>query len=129
MIDDLDGMTVTHWGDDLPLAERWWFSLRSSHTEPLLRLNVEAAEEDTMTRVRDEVLGLVRSDNAPGTEDQKGNTADVPAWVRAALRCPVCRGELRDAPSALECTSCARTYPVSDGIPVLIPDHAEQPRD
>ncbi len=141
VIDDLDGMTVTHWGDDLPPAERWWFSLRSSHTEPLLRLNVEAAEEDTMTRVRDEVLGLVRSEDTPGTEDEAASlaarsgaptaasAADVPAWVRAALRCPVCRGELRDAPSALTCTSCARTYPVSDGIPVLIPDHAEQPRD
>ncbi|QGV80306.1 phosphomannomutase/phosphoglucomutase [Streptomyces ficellus] len=50
--DDLDGLTVT--GPD------WWFNLRPSNTEPLLRLNVEAADEPTMARVRDEVLALVR---------------------------------------------------------------------
>ncbi|WP_327274866.1 phosphomannomutase/phosphoglucomutase [Streptomyces sp. NBC_01224] len=50
--DDLDGLTVT--GPD------WWFNLRASNTEPLLRLNVEARDEQTMTAVRDEVLALVR---------------------------------------------------------------------
>ncbi|WP_413754613.1 phosphomannomutase/phosphoglucomutase [Streptomyces sp. R-74717] len=51
--DDLDGLTVT--GPD------WWFNLRASNTEPLLRLNVEARDEQTMTAVRDEVLALVRA--------------------------------------------------------------------
>ncbi|MEU5167366.1 phosphomannomutase/phosphoglucomutase [Streptomyces mutomycini] len=51
--DELDGLTVT--GDD------WWFNLRASNTEPLLRLNVEARDEKTMTAVRDEVLALVRA--------------------------------------------------------------------
>jgi len=51
-IDDLDGMTVS--GPD------WWFNLRGSNTEPLIRLNVEAADRQTMAAVRDEVLGLVR---------------------------------------------------------------------
>ncbi|SCF87187.1 phosphomannomutase/phosphoglucomutase [Streptomyces sp. Ncost-T10-10d] len=51
--DDLDGLTVT--GPD------WWFNLRASNTEPLLRLNVEARDEQTMTAVRDEVLTLVRA--------------------------------------------------------------------
>ncbi|GAA2495247.1 phosphomannomutase/phosphoglucomutase [Streptomyces gobitricini] len=51
--DDLDGLTVT--GTD------WWFNLRPSNTEPLLRLNVEARDEPTMTRLRDEVLALVRT--------------------------------------------------------------------
>jgi phosphomannomutase len=50
--DELDGLTIT--GDD------WWFNLRPSNTEPLLRLNLEAADEDTMLRLRDEVLGIVR---------------------------------------------------------------------
>jgi phosphomannomutase len=50
--DDLDGMTVT--GSD------WWFNLRPSNTEPLLRLNVEAREADTVARIRDEVLAIVR---------------------------------------------------------------------
>lgn len=38
----------------------WWISLRPSNTEPLLRLNVEARDEATMTALRDEVLELVR---------------------------------------------------------------------
>ncbi|MET7615737.1 phosphomannomutase/phosphoglucomutase [Streptomyces sp. NPDC005408] len=51
-IDELDGLTVS--------TEDWWFNLRPSNTEPLLRLNVEARDEQTMAKVRDEVLGLVR---------------------------------------------------------------------
>ena len=50
--DELDGLTVA--------AEDWWFNLRPSNTEPLLRLNVEAPSEAEMTAIRDEVLGLVR---------------------------------------------------------------------
>jgi phosphomannomutase len=50
--DELDGLTVT--GSD------WWFNLRPSNTEPLLRLNVEAATEPAMAALRDEVLGIVR---------------------------------------------------------------------
>ncbi|MBT2401035.1 phosphomannomutase/phosphoglucomutase [Streptomyces sp. ISL-100] len=52
-IDELDGLTVT--------ADDWWFNLRPSNTEPLLRLNVEARDEPTMTKTRDEALTLVRS--------------------------------------------------------------------
>ena len=51
-IDNLDGLTVQGSG--------WWFNLRPSNTEPLLRLNAEAADEATLAAVRDEVLGLVR---------------------------------------------------------------------
>jgi phosphomannomutase len=53
-VDELDGLTVS--------GDRWWFNLRPSNTEPLLRLNVEAAEADTMRWVRDEVLALVRKE-------------------------------------------------------------------
>jgi phosphomannomutase len=55
--DELDGLTVS--------APTWWFNLRPSNTEPLLRLNAEAETEATMAAVRDEVLGLVR-----GTTDR-----------------------------------------------------------
>jgi phosphomannomutase len=51
-LDELDGLTVS--------ARDWWFNLRPSNTEPLLRLNVEAASEAEMAALRDEVLGLVR---------------------------------------------------------------------
>jgi phosphomannomutase len=52
-VDRLDGLTVT--------TADWWFNVRSSNTEPLLRLNVEGADDATMTRVRDDVLALIRS--------------------------------------------------------------------
>ncbi|MFD6533953.1 phosphomannomutase/phosphoglucomutase [Streptomyces sp. NPDC060184] len=51
-LDELDGLTVS--GPD------WWFNLRPSNTEPLLRLNAEAREPHTMRTLRDEVLALVR---------------------------------------------------------------------
>jgi phosphomannomutase len=51
-VDELDGLTVGT-GD-------WWFNLRPSNTEPLLRLNAEAADEQTMAGIRDEVLAIVR---------------------------------------------------------------------
>jgi phosphomannomutase len=54
-IDHLDGLTVGR--DD------WWFNVRASNTEPLLRLNVEGPDDQTMSRVRDDVLALIRSDN------------------------------------------------------------------
>jgi phosphomannomutase len=52
-IDELDGLTVE-------LPEGSWFNLRASNTEPLLRLNVEAADEAAMAALRDEVLAIVR---------------------------------------------------------------------
>ncbi len=52
-IDHLDGLTVS--------TENWWFNLRSSNTEPLLRLNVEADTVATMEQVRDDVLARVGS--------------------------------------------------------------------
>ncbi|WP_024806162.1 phosphomannomutase/phosphoglucomutase [Nocardia sp. BMG51109] len=51
--DRLDGLTVS-------LDGGAWFNLRPSNTEPLLRLNVEAPDADTMARIRDDVLALVR---------------------------------------------------------------------
>jgi phosphomannomutase len=56
--DELDGLTVTGIvSGDQPF---WWFNVRPSNTEPLLRLNVEAATRDEMERVRDHVLALIR---------------------------------------------------------------------
>ncbi|MFT2706832.1 phosphomannomutase/phosphoglucomutase [Clavibacter zhangzhiyongii] len=56
--DELDGLTV-----DGPVEDDgafWWFSVRPSNTEPLLRLNVEASTEERMAALRDELLGLIR---------------------------------------------------------------------
>ena len=52
-IDHLDGLTVN--------GDTWWFNLRPSNTEPLLRLNVEASTQAQMETVRDAVLSLIRS--------------------------------------------------------------------
>jgi phosphomannomutase len=38
----------------------WWFNVRPSNTEPLLRLNAEARDEPSMAALRDRVLGLIR---------------------------------------------------------------------
>ncbi|AGW42224.1 phosphomannomutase/phosphoglucomutase [Leifsonia xyli subsp. cynodontis DSM 46306] len=57
--DELDGLTVT--GLTAEADPFWWFSVRASNTEPLLRLNVEAADVATMARLRDEVLALIRA--------------------------------------------------------------------
>jgi phosphomannomutase len=51
-IDHLDGLTVGF--DD------WWFNLRASNTQPLLRLNVEAEDRSTLQEKTAEVLALVR---------------------------------------------------------------------
>lgn len=52
-LDELDGLTAT--------STDWWFNVRASNTEPLLRLNVEARDEATLTKIRDEVLSLIRA--------------------------------------------------------------------
>lgn len=74
--DDLDGLTVEHWSEEIPEDERWWFSLRSSNTEALLRLNVEAVQEGTMARIRDEVLAIAQSgDSRAGDSQAAGSQA------------------------------------------------------
>ncbi|MEY2989700.1 MAG: hypothetical protein RLZZ163_616 [Actinomycetota bacterium] len=56
--DHMDGLTVD--------GGEWWFNVRPSNTEPLLRLNVEAKDGATMARVRDDVLAMMRASNLGG---------------------------------------------------------------
>ncbi|MFB9739251.1 phosphomannomutase/phosphoglucomutase [Streptomyces thermocoprophilus] len=51
-LDELDGLTVS--------SADWWFNVRPSNTEPLLRLNAEAKDETLMAKVRDEALAIIR---------------------------------------------------------------------
>ncbi|MBN9797077.1 MULTISPECIES: phosphomannomutase/phosphoglucomutase [Pseudonocardia] len=53
-LDRLDGLTVS-------LPDGSWFNLRASNTEPLLRLNVEAADDAAVRALVDEVLAVVRA--------------------------------------------------------------------
>ncbi|MEO9174625.1 MAG: phosphomannomutase/phosphoglucomutase [Gaiellales bacterium] len=52
-VSHLDGLTVEF--DD------WWFNVRPSNTEPLLRLNLEAPTEHDMEHRRDEVLAVINA--------------------------------------------------------------------
>ncbi|MFA5612981.1 MAG: phosphomannomutase/phosphoglucomutase [Methanoculleus sp.] len=51
-LDYLDGLTVGY--------PAWWFNIRRSHTEPVVRLNLEADTESLMEEKRQEVLGVIR---------------------------------------------------------------------
>lgn len=51
-VDHLDGLTIDF--------EDWWFSLRPSNTEPLLRLNIEAKSKDLLEQKKKELLELIR---------------------------------------------------------------------
>ena len=53
-VDELDGLSVS-------LPDGSWFNLRASNTEPLLRLNVEAPDDDGVAELRDGVLAIVRA--------------------------------------------------------------------
>ncbi len=50
---ELDGLSVEF--------DTWWFNVRCSNTEPLIRLNLEAKTESEMQRRRDEILALIRA--------------------------------------------------------------------
>ncbi len=50
---ELDGLKVDY--------SDWWFNVRPSNTEPLLRLNLEAATPEQMAAKRGELLALIRS--------------------------------------------------------------------
>ena len=52
-IDELDGLTIS--------TTTWWFNVRASNTEPLLRLNVEADTAANMAAHRDELLALINA--------------------------------------------------------------------
>jgi len=56
-IDHLDGATVGF--------PTWWFNLRPSNTQPLLRLNVEADDPETLNLRTKEVLTLIQPEPTP----------------------------------------------------------------
>ena len=56
-VEEFDGVTLSSPAQ----ANWWWVNVRASNTEPLLRLNVEAANHETMAAIRDEVLALIRA--------------------------------------------------------------------
>jgi phosphomannomutase len=57
LIDELDGITISSHQSQSPW---WWFNVRSSNTEPLLRLNVESSDPDTTESLTQRVLSIIR---------------------------------------------------------------------
>jgi phosphomannomutase len=53
---ELDGLKVEY--------PDWWFNVRPSNTEPLLRLNLEADTPELMEEKKEEVLAIIRSQTA-----------------------------------------------------------------
>lgn len=111
-IDKTDGLTVS-WSDR-------WFNLRASNTEPVLRLNVEAADRTAVDLLVNEVKATI----------EDGPVADglIAPELKAILVCPKCHGALTEdlEHSKLECVDCGLRYRVDDGIPVMLIDEAEQ---
>ena len=136
--DRLDGLTVDR-GD-------WWFNLRPSNTEPLLRLNVEAPDERRLRPTGAEVqadiarLHRVLTDGpAPhGTPATTGPATDTCATPREecpmtldpllidVLACPEDKGPLLyfADEDLLYNPRLHRSYEVRDGIPVMLIDEA-----
>ena len=56
-VDEREGLLVSHWDAPPP----WWFALRGAGT--VLELTVEAADEDVLDKVRDDVLSLLRTED------------------------------------------------------------------
>lgn len=67
-IDDLDGLTFDYWDlltsfdltQDRPLGSSWWFNVRPSNTEPILRLVVEAGTESLMKEKIVEIQEIIK---------------------------------------------------------------------
>jgi len=79
-VDRLDGVTVSRWSWPDP----WWLNVRASNTESLLRVNVEAADAETMRFVRDLVLRAL--DPAGPAEQGVGSPRDSAAITSSTER-------------------------------------------
>lgn len=125
-LDELDGLTVS--------ADTWWFNVRASNTEPLLRLNVEARDPSQMQQLRNTVLEIMR---APASAAPATPAAPAPFGIApelwAVLACPCdAHGALIASETSetsgtqtpqtreLVCTVCGAHFPVRGGIPVML---------
>ena len=57
----LDGITVLHWDDAIPAVDRWWFNLRLSNTENLVRLNLEAQTPELLDKKKKLISELLKN--------------------------------------------------------------------
>ena len=134
-LDLLDGLTADH-GD-------WWYNVRPSNTEPLLRLNVEAATPDACRGHVDELVALVASSRIPtprtagdrppktarpktARTDRSGGDMALDQLLIEVLACPADKQPLLffDDEDRLYNPRLHRSYAVRDGIPVLLVDES-----
>jgi phosphomannomutase len=112
-LDRLDGLTVD-------LGDRW-LNVRPSNTEPVLRLNVEAPTAGDVEAVVSQVRSIL-------VEPQEGGKGILPEGLLEIMQCPSCAGALAEVadPPSLLCSGCGLSYPVEDGIPVMLIEEATQ---
>ncbi len=112
-VDRLDGLTID-------LGDRW-LNVRPSNTEPVLRLNVEAPTPGDVDVVVSQVRSIL-------VEPSETHTGLLPAGLLDIMQCPSCAGSLSEVaePPSLLCAGCGLSYPVEDGIPVMLIDEATQ---
>ncbi|MDJ0498240.1 MAG: Trm112 family protein [Acidimicrobiia bacterium] len=110
--DRLDGLTVD-------LGDRW-FNVRPSNTEPVLRLNVEAPSSDDVAALVSAVSSVLSGADA----DPGGGL--LPEGLLEIMQCPACAGDLTEVmdPPSLLCRDCGLSYPVEDGIPIMLVEEA-----
>ena len=113
--DRTDGLTVDL-GD-------WWFNVRPSNTEPVLRLNLEAADDESCRAHVDEVLALMKRMGPHERQELMG----LDARLLEILACPEDRGPLLyfTDEDSLYNPRLHRRYAVRDGIPIMLIDEAE----
>lgn len=56
-ITELDGVKISFWDNEK--GSRWWFNVRPSNTEPVLRLNLEADTPELMEKKKKELLEII----------------------------------------------------------------------
>ena len=120
--DRLDGLTVDM-GD-------WWFNLRPSNTEPLLRLNLEAPTAPACDEHTAEVLAVVRGtspDQPPTPRRRQRRSMALDPKLLEILACPEDKGPLLyfEDESSLYNPRLKRRYTVRDDIPIMLIDEAE----
>jgi uncharacterized protein YbaR (Trm112 family) len=83
-----------------------------------VRVNAPSAADKTAELDVERTMAALRGDPPPALH----------APLRAALCCPICRGELGDHRAILECLDCGREFPVVGTVPLLIHEAAGVPQ-
>jgi Methyltransferase domain len=103
------------------LLRNWWAANRSLfHHSVEWRNKLSVRVEGASAAEETAEVDLERTTSILNELDRAGALQPHPPQVRAALRCPGCRGSLSFDGSTATCDSCGRAYPVVSGVPVLL---------